>query len=254
MNGAFYIGATGLEAQQRALDVIANNIANINTPTFKRSQVRFSELVSPTGAVDELQPLTIAGLSGVAISGSPKVFAQGDLRETGNPLDIAVSGDGLLELLGPGGKSLLWRGGALKVNADGYLAAGNGLPLKAMISVPVGTTALSISRGGIVTATIDGIEDPREIGKIDLVLAKDMAGLSPQGEGLYETADLANLMTASPGEDGAGALVQGSLEMSNVQLSDEMVMLLLMQRAYGANAQVLQAGDQLMAIANGLRR
>lgn len=254
MNGAFYIGATGLDAQQRALDVIANNIANINTPTFKRSQVRFSELVSPASAGDDLQPVSIAGLSGVSISGSPKVFAQGDLRETGNPLDIAISGDGLLELLGPGGKSLLWRGGAMKVSADGFLAAGNGLPLKAMISVPLGTTALSISRQGVVTALIDGVESPREIGKIDLVLVKDMAGLSPLGEGLYETADPSNLMTVAPGEDGGGAVVQGSLEMSNVQLSDEMVMLLLMQRAYAANAQVVQAGDQLMAIANGLKR
>lgn len=254
MNGAFYIGATGLDAQQRALDAIANNIANINTPTFKRSGVRFAELVTPTGSRDDLAPLVQPGLAGVSAADFPRVYEQGDLRETGDPLNIAINGDGLIELMGPKGETLLWRGGALKVNADGYLATASGIPLKAMISLPGDVTALTIGRDGVVMAKSGGDEAPREVGKIDLVMTRDAGSLETLGEGVYRTSDIQNLITATPGEDGAGALIQGSIETSNVKLSDEMVMMLLVQRAYAANAQVVQAGDQLMSIANSLRR
>ena len=257
MNGAFYISATGLQSQQRALDVIANNIANINTPAFKRSQVRFAEILmsaSPTSELDLAQHAGLESLAGVAVSDALRGFAQGDLRETGDPMNIAISGEGFIELLGPDGQSMLWRGGALKVNDDGYLAASNGLALKALISAPVGATAIAIDRAGTVRAVVDGEPQPVELGHIDLVLVKDMAGLSALDGGLYQAADAGGLLTTAPGEDGAGVLIQGSVEGSNVELAEEMVTLLLMQRAFAANAQVLQAGDQLMAIANGLRR
>lgn len=253
MNGAFYIGATGLGAQQRALDVTANNIANINTPAFKRTGVRFSELVTGPGLVDGLAPMAQPGLAGVAAADFPRIYEQGDLRETGDPLSIAIKGDGLIELMGARGETLLWRGGAMKVNADGYLSTASGLPLKAMISVPQGATALTIDRDGVVTAAEDGGVS-REIGRIDLVVVKDAASLETLGEGVYRVEDIQNLITATPGEDGAGLIVQGSVETSNVELADEMVMMLLVQRAYAANAQVIQAGDQLMSIANNLRR
>jgi flagellar basal-body rod protein FlgG len=257
MNGAFYIGATGLRSQQRALDVIANNIANINTPAFKRSQVRFSELVSPPSRTLDGQVSgadAVALLGGVDVSAAPRVFTQGDLKQTGKPMDIAVNGEGFLELLGPAGQAVLWRGGTLSVNPDGYLAADNGMPLKAMISVPAEATALTIDPDGKVRLTGAGDLAPTEAGQIDLVRVKDLEGVTALGEGFYEAAAESDLTTISPGEEGAGVLQQGALESSNVQLSDEMVTLLLMQRAYAANAQVVQAGDQLMAIANGLRR
>jgi len=256
MNGAFYIGATGLQSQQRALDVVANNIANINTPAFKRSEVRFTELLSPRIDEPDTAPVqgALSALGGVAVAASPRVFSQGDLRQTGKPLDLAIDGEGFIELLGPGGQAMLWRGGALKINGEGYLAASNGMPLKAMISLPVGATSLVIDRDGKVQAQIAGEPGPVEVGQIDLVLAKDIDGLAGRGDGLYEAANDADMVSVAPGEDGGGALVQGSIETSNVQLSDEMVTLLLLQRAYAANAQVLQAGDQLMGIANNLKR
>jgi len=257
MNGAFYVGATGLRSQQSALDVIANNIANINTPAFKRSEVRFSELVSPAGDPTGLAGITqdaAALMAGVQARTSSKVFTQGELRQTGKPLDLAIDGEGFIELLGPAGQTMLWRGGALKVDADGYIAAENGMPLRAMISVPDGATALSIDRDGKVRALVDGEASPIEIGQLDVVLAKDVSALTILDEGLYQAETAADVLSATPGEDGAGVLVQGSVETSNVQLSDEMITLLLMQRAYAANAQVVQAGDQLMAIANGLKR
>ncbi len=256
MNGAFYISATGLQSQQRALEVIANNIANINTPAFKRSEVRFAELLATTAptALDPTMLEALGPLAGVAISDASRAFAQGELRETGDPMSLAIDGDGFIELLGPEGRSMLWRGGTLKVNADGYLAAANGMALKAMISAPVGTTALAIDRAGHVLATVAGEEQLVELGRIDLILAKDIGGLKALDGGLYQAASDADLMTVTPGEDGGGVLVQGSVEGSNVKLAEEMVTLLLMQRAFAANAQVLQAGDQLMAITNGLRR
>jgi flagellar basal-body rod protein FlgG len=257
MNGVFYIGATGLQAQQRALDTIGNNIANINTPGFKRSQTRFAEMVgaspAPSGqAAGGLD--TVAALSGVMSQTSSPVFDQGTLKQTGQPMDLAINGQGFLALMGPNGQEVLWRGGALKVNADGYLATQDGLPLKAMIQVPISATDISIQADGRVMAKVDGQAEANEIGRIDLAMVKDPSALTVLGGGLYQTASADDVVAVQPGDEGSGSLVQGSIETSNVELSAEMVELLLTQRAYGANAQVVQAGDQLMAIANGLKR
>ena len=253
MNGVFYVGATGLGTQQRALEVVANNIANVNTVGFKRSDVRFSELVGGWSS-DPTLSAGAAGqpaMNGVSLSASPRDFAQGDLRTTSQPMDIAIRGEGFVELIGPNGEPVLWRGGSMSVDRDRLLAGPGGLPLKAMISVPQEATALSIGQDGKVTATIDG--EPRELGRIELAMVKDMAGLTAAGEGLYRPALPADVVSATAGEDGAGALIQGALEGANVDLSNEMVSLLLLQRSYAANAQIVQAGDQLMAIANGLK-
>ena len=256
MNGAFFIGATGLEAQQRALEVVANNIANINTPAFKRSTVRFSEMVTPVSEASDTSssaPLEVSA-SGVAVSQTPRVWTDGDLKQTGQPLDVAIRGSGFLELLGSEGHTLLWRGGSLKVNEDGYLAASDGTPLRSMISVPQGANSLSISAQGSVTTIVDGNSAPKQIGQLDLVMTKDADSLVDAGSGKFEAADPASVYTVRPGEEGGGTFVQGAIESGNVQLSDEMVTLLLLQRAYAASAQVVQAGDQLASIVNGLRR
>ncbi|MEO8113196.1 MAG: flagellar hook-basal body protein [Phenylobacterium sp.] len=257
MNGAFYIGATGLSAQQRALDVVANNIANLNTPGYKRTQARFAELVAPQA--NPLDPSASVGqatsaMLGVSADMSPRDFTQGPLTLTGRPMDLAIDGTGFIELVGPAGQTLLWRGGSLQVNNDGYLAAANGMPLKAMISPPAGTTALTIGQDGKVQATVGGEADPRSVGQIDLVQVKDLMSLSALDGGLFQPANDRDVTDSVPGEEGAGVLRQGAMEASNVQLTDEMVSLLLMQRAYSANAQVVQAGDELMSIANSLRR
>lgn len=248
MNGAFYIGATGLQSQQRALDVVAHNIANMNTPAFKRSEIRFAQMVMTPERAPSVVGAVGAELGGVGIGGEHSVFTQGELRETGDRSSLAIRGDGFIELLGPAGRTLLWRGGALTVGADGFLAGANGLPLKAMISVPLEASEVEIDSNGAVRAAGE------VIGQIELVRLKDTSAISTIGTGLYATPSNADVFAALPGEDGAGVLVQGSIEASNVALSEEMISLLLMQRAYAANAQVVQAGDQLMAIANGLKR
>ena len=256
MNGAFYIGAIGLDAQQRALEVAANNVANINTAAFKRSTAQFSEMVAPLRDKDDLALSQIDNtrLQGVMLNAAPVVWSQGALQQTGQSLDLAINGDGFLELAGPAGRSLLWRGGTLKVNSDGYLAATDGTPLRAMISVPQGASTITVGSDGAVSALVGGDSAAQQIGQIDLVTVGSPDSLVNTGNGYFETDGETRLATVKPGEENSGVLVQGSLESSNVQLTDEMTAILLTQRAFGANAQVVQAGDQLMSLVNQLRR
>jgi flagellar basal-body rod protein FlgG len=257
MNGVFHIGATGLHAQDRALHVVANNITNMNTPGFKRAEMRFAELIGPVMPVDGAAAAASADggptAFGVSAAGTERMFLPGEMRPTGNPMDIAISGEGFIELTGPGGQTMLWRGGALRVTEDGFLAGANGFQLKAAISVPEGATGLTIDAAGEVRAVAPGETQPTSIGHIDLVLVRNMAGLADMEGGVYRAANETDIVTAQAGEEG-GTFVQGSIELSNVELTDEMVSLMMMQRAYAASAQVVQAGDQLMAIANGLKR
>jgi flagellar basal-body rod protein FlgG len=256
MNGAFYIGAIGLDAQQRALEVAANNIANINTTAFKRSAVRFSEMAAAVRDGDELAITAIGpeSFQGVALGGTPMVWTQGAMQHTGQQFDLAINGDGFIELAGRSGHSLLWRGGSLTVNSEGFLATADGTPLRDMIAVPQGTGTFTIGNDGKVSAKADGDSAVRQIGQIDLVMVKSPEALVDTGNGYYELGDESKAITVSPGEEGSGILEQGSLEASNSQLADEMTNVLLAQRAFGANAQIVQAGDQIMSIVNQLRR
>lgn len=257
MNGTFYIGATGLDIQQRNLDAIAQNVANVNTDGFKRIEMRFAELSSVASTPAGIEPIARAAQddpAGVAATGTTRSFAQGTLRQTGRPFDMAIDGDGFVEVLGPNGQTYLWRGGTLKIGSDRLLETTDGLQLKIAIDVPTDATELHIERDGRVRAAADGETELLELGKLDVVMPDDLTLLRPVDGGYFRMADDAELRSFVPGEEGKGAFVQGSLETSNVELTTELVGLLLAQRAYGANAQVVQAGDQLMAIANGLRR
>ncbi len=264
MSDAFFVGAVGLQAQQKALDSIANNIANVNTPAFKRAQVRFSDIVAtrtdpenaPAAAPNVANAAQASNMStGVMLDSQFMLDEQGQLNRTGQAMDIAIDGHGFIELMGPGGQSLLWRGGTLKINDDGLLASGRGFALRAAITVPRDATGITIGSDGVVRATMPGALGPEEVGQIQLVKLDDPNTVVRLDGGLYRVReDGPPLTDAAPGEDGTGLLVQGSIEQSNVALNDEMVRLILVQRAYAANAQIVQAADQLMAIANGLRR
>lgn len=257
MNGAFHIGAIGLRSQQRALDIVASNIANVNTPAFKRADVRFSDVLA-TQADPEVPRADLvdaaAASAGVMVDATPAVNAPGAIKKTGNAMDLAIDGQGFIEVMGPGGQTLLSRGGTLKVGDDGLLATAGGWSLKAAVTVPDDATAITIAPDGVVRAVTGASEVPIEIGQIALVKVGDAGALEVLDGGVYRVAEGARLVDAQPGEDGTGALVQGGLEQSNVEMTTEMVEMMLVQRAYAANAQVVQAADQLMAIANGLRR
>lgn len=257
MSGAYYVGAVGLSTQQRALDAIANNIANINTSGFKRSEVRFADVVASgpdVGALPADLQSAPPTLAGVALDVQFMLNDQGELQKTGAAMDVAIEGEGFIELMAPDGRTVLWRGGRLKVGEDGLLAGASGLRLKAAITVPDDATTLRIAGDGAVTAEGADGAGPIELGQIHLVRVADPVGIERLDGGLYRLADDARLDALAPGEDGAGRLVQGSLERSNVRLTDEMVQMMLVQRAYAANAQIVQAADQIMGIANTLRR
>ncbi|WP_109807755.1 flagellar hook-basal body protein [Sphingosinithalassobacter portus] len=257
MSDAFSVAATGLNAQQKALDTIANNIANVNTPAFKRAQIRFSDLVASVRQpeVDASDPSRqVSTSAGVAASTQLMLNQPGEIERTGNPMDVAVSGNGFVEVMGPGGQTLLWRGGSLRINEDGLLATSEGFGLLSGVTVPWDATALSISPDGTVSAIIDGETTATEIGQLGLVRIDDAASVDQLDDGYYRLRDGASAISGVAGEDGLGRFVQGAIEHSNVVLSDEMVGLMLVQRAYAANAQIVQAADQLMGVANGLRR
>jgi flagellar basal-body rod protein FlgG len=257
MNGAFYVGSIGLLAQQRALDIIANNIANINTAGFKRADVRFSEVMATRAAADarnaDAADATLSS-AGVTVDSTAMVNEAGVIETTGRPMDMAIDGQGFVELMGPSGQTLLWRGGTMKVGEDGLLAASNGMALKAAISIPADASAVTIGSDGMVRAQTADSATPVELGQIGLVRVDDPSTLTRLDGGLYRADQDAKVLDAQAGEDGTGMLVQGGIERSNVEMTSEMVQLMLVQRAYGANAQIVQAADQMMAIANGLRR
>ena len=258
MNPAFEIGAAALRAGQQALEIYANNVANVNTPGFKRTEARFSEVlarqVQPTDSGQAASAsASMAGAGGgVRIMPQDTLFLQGELRTTGNPLDLAIEGQGLIELLGPGGSPLYWRGGALRINDDGLLATSNGYALRAAINVPTDAQSLSIARDGVVSVKTSGGET-LEIGQIDLVRFDREDAMQRMDDGLFQATEGARIIDTKPGEDGAGTLAQASVEGSNVELTKEMVDMLMVQRAFAANAQILQAADQLAAITNNLK-
>ncbi|PTS90572.1 flagellar hook-basal body protein [Sphingomonas sp. HMWF008] len=257
MNGAFYVGATGLQSQQRALDIIASNIANVNTPAFKRSELRFSDVLATRDDPDvpraDLASNAMAS-AGVTVSADPMIDETGRIETTGQAMDLAIDGKGFIELMGPSGQIFLWRGGTLKIGEDGLLGTVAGLPLKAAITVPSDARTITVGADGVVRAQTADDAEATEIGQIDLVKVDDVSGMTRLDGGLYRVEDGSRITDAKPGEDGLGSLVQGGVERSNVEMTTEMVQLMLVQRAYGANAQIVQAADQLMAIANGLRR
>ncbi len=256
MTQAFEIAGVGLASQQQALDVIANNVANINTPAFKRSDVRFSEIIAQQ--IDAANPaanLTAeSSLAGVTVRSVLALDAQGDLERTGRALDIAIDGPGFIELMGARGETLLWRGGALSIDESGALSAGGGLLLRTMINVPTGATELLIVPDGTVKARLNGDAEPQVLGQITLVRVNDSASIERMDGGLYRVVDERGVEEREPGADSIGTLVQGAIERSNVDMNQEMIRLLIVQRAFAANAQIVQAADQFMALANGLRR
>lgn len=257
---SLYIGATGMHAQQLQVDTIANNLANVNTPAFKKGRVNFAELMG-RGTLPELQgPRDLlspaqATAAGVALAGASKVFDAGDMKKTDAPFDLAIQGEGFLELAMPDGTRGYTRGGTLKVNADGRLALQDGTPLKPDIHVPDATERLLISSSGRVQVALAGQATLVEAGQLELVRFTSAAGLLAQGGGIYRSTDASGEpIGGRPGEDGMGTLVQGSLEGSNVRLVEEMVGLMVAQRAYEASAKVVQAADEMLGMVNGLRR
>lgn len=257
MNDALYVAATGLFAHQSNVETIANNVANLGTTGFKKSRVVFQDLLSQAATTTTATGAAPQAQHGVGVSAAQvaRSFDAGELRQTDSPLDLAIQGDGFIEVL-PSGSTALTRGGTLHVGPDGNLATAEGYALKAGIAVPHDARQLTISRTGAVTALggADG-KKAQDLGSIELVLCPNPQDLTPLGGGLYKAPDEgARLVAVQPGEEGAGTLAQGFLEASNVKMADEMVSLMMAQRAYEMSAKVMQAADEMLGISNNLRR
>lgn len=259
MIDALYIGASGLKAQQLHVDTVANNLANVNTAAYKRSEVSFEDVMyrevrRANGLAGEEGNHQLMG-SGVDMVNVRKVFTMGDLKKTDNAFDLAIRGSGFLEATTPDGRTVYTRAGHLIVNADGMLATPEGYALRPNISMPADAVSIEISADGVVQATYGDGRNPEELGQIELTMFTNPAGLVPMGENLYRSAEAAGEPTyGKPGEDGRGNLAQGFQEASNVKLADEMVALMVAQRGYELSAKVVQVSDELMSMSNNLRR
>lgn len=258
MLDSLYIGATGMHAQQTNIDVIANNLANVNTAGFKRNRIDFEDLlyrsISPAPATQAATGSSSAGL-GAAIMATGKIFTDGDLKKTEQPLDIAIKGQGFFELSRPDGSSVYTRTGTFQVNADGMIVNQDGFPMATSLQVPPDTTNIQIQADGRVFVTSKTELRPVSIGQIELATFVNASGLDSLGGNLYGvTTRSGEPMRALPGENGSGVLSQGFIETSNVKLIDEMINLVVAQRAYEINSKVVQASDEMLSIANGLFR
>lgn len=263
MLDSLYIGAAGMHAQQVSVDSIANNLANLNTTAFKKNRVSFEDLVYrellvQNGPVGEETNVLRVG-TGSVVSSNEKVFLSGDLKKTDNPLDVAIRGQGFLEVAMPDGSvaysRAYSRAGTLQVTADGLLAGASGLPLVPNIQVPPDAQDLLVDSTGHVSAKVPGEQAMVELGQIELVNFQNPAALNAIGENLYAATERAGPPNSGkPGDDGYGTLAQGYLEGSNVKLVEEMVNLVLAQRTYELNAKIVQAADEMLAISNNLRR
>ncbi len=249
-----------MQSQQLNLDVISNNLANVNTTGFKKSKIEFQDLLYQTtrsagaeaGAGNQLPTGLQVGHGSKPVATS-KIFTTGELTQTGERLDVAIQGDGFFEVQMPDGTRAYTRDGALKTASDGRITTSDGLPLQGGFQpVPAGTTSVSISpTGEVTTTTPNGSQSFR----VQLVRFANPSGLESIGRNLYRentasgTAELGN-----PGENGFGELAQGYLEMSNVKVVEEMVNMIVAQRAYEVNAKAVQASDEMMQMSNNLRR
>ncbi|MBX9959795.1 MAG: flagellar basal-body rod protein FlgG [Burkholderiaceae bacterium] len=254
MFNSLWISKTGMEAQQMQLDVISNNLANSSTNGFKRSHAVFEDLIyqnlRQSGSATSEQSQLPTGLQvglGVRTVATSRNFTQGSLQQSGNNLDVAIQGNGFFQITMPDGTINYTRDGAFQVNAQGQIVTNNGLPVANGITVPANATSLSISADGNVTATIPGQVAPQPIGTIALASFINPAGLEPRGQNLYaETAASGQPNTGTPGSNGLGQLMQGFVETSNVNVVQELVTMIQVQRAYEMNSKAIQTSDQML--------
>lgn len=259
---ALRTAALGMAGQQLNVDTIANNLANVNTTGFKKSSVEFQDLLYETIKTgnnhvgqDLERPSEIQiGMGNRPIS-TYRSFSQGSIKETGNSLDLAINGNGFFQIERPDGTIAYSRDGAFRVNANGELVNGSGLRVYPDISIPDGSTRINISEDGVISVLYFDQPEPEEIGQIELTSFMNPAGLKAVGGNLYvETEASGQPAYGVPGEENFGGVVQGYLEKSNVDVVQEMINLIVSQRAYEINSKAVKTSDELLAIANNIKR
>jgi len=255
---ALWIAKTGLDAQQTRMSVVSNNLANVNTTGFKRDRAVFQDLLYQTvrqpGAQSSENTQLPSGLvigTGVRTAATEKLFAQGNMTQTGNPLDIAVEGRGFFEILTPDGSVAYSRDGSFQLDSQGQVVTSNGYLLQPGLTVPEDTQSITVGTDGTVSVLVAGDSAPTTIGQIQLVDFINPAGLQARGGNLFqETAASGSPQPSTPGTDGLGQLVQGSLETSNVNVVEELVNMIETQRAYEINSKAIATADGMLQFVN----
>jgi flagellar basal-body rod protein FlgG len=258
---ALWTAGTGMSVQQTNLDVIANNIANANTNGYKKSRADFQDLMYQTlrlqGAKSESGNQVPTGIQighGAMLAAVQKVFLQGDFQQTSNELDVAIEGNGMIQITLPSGDKAYTRAGALKKDSQGRICTSDGYLIEPNVTVPQNTTKLSIESDGTMTAQVDG-GTSQQIGKLDLYTFPNLTGLKSIGKSLFQETDASGAaISGTPGQAGFGTILQGYLEMSNVNIMQEMINLIVGQRAYEINTKAIQAADEMLQMANNVKR
>ena len=259
---ALWTAASGMQAQQKNIDVVANNLANVNTTGFKRSRADFQDLIyqnlKTTGAPSTNTTQVPTGIQiglGTRLAAVTKLFTPGDFTQTGNELDMAIEGDGFFQIQQPDGTTAYSRAGAFKKDSTGRVVTSDGYPLLPEIVIPSNATKINIGNDGTVSVMQAGQSAPTSVGNIQLAAFSNPSGLSSLGKNLYMPSDSSGAATAAtPGQNGLGTIGQGLLEMSNVNVAEEMVNMIVGQRAYEINSKAVQASDEMLQTANNLRR
>lgn len=264
MDPALHTAATGMQAQQTRTDVIANNLANVNTTGFKRSRAHFEDLLYQTlqgpatlGSRDTEQlPAIQVGL-GTRLTSVQRIDSQGSLEQTSRPLDLAIEGEGYFEVQLPNGNMAYTRDGSLQISDQGVLVTNQGYSIQPPIKVPKDATSVTISESGVVTANgVSGATNgAQELGRIELARFANASGLESMGQNLFsETTASGQPIRGMPTEDGNGRIAQGYLESSNVEIVTEMVDMITAQRAYEINSKAVKNSEDMATTANSLMR
>ncbi|MBF0311209.1 MAG: flagellar basal-body rod protein FlgG [Magnetococcales bacterium] len=260
---ALWTSATGMQAQQTNIDVIANNLANTNTTGFKRSKTDFQDLLyqnmraagSATSAEGTQVPVGIQLGHGVRAVSVSKMFTQGDYVQTGNQLDVAIEGKGFFQIQLPNGETAYSRDGSFKLNNTGQIVTADGYLLNPGFNVPQEAKQVSIGPDGTVNVLLPNQVTPQNLGTIQLAQFVNDAGLTAIGRNLFqESGASGTATTGNPGDNGLGTVQQGYLEMSNVNMVEEMVNMIASQRAYEINSKTIQTADDMLGQAANLRR
>ena len=257
---AFSTAATGMTAQQMIVDTIANNLANMNTVGFKKSQVDFQDLMYvkllEAGRQSDQGTTAPNGFeigSGVRPASTMKIFTQGEMENTGRSLDLAITGSGFFQVAMPGGQTRYTRDGSLRVDADGNLVTSSGYLIDPAISVPTNHRSISVGTDGTLSVFVGDSSTPTVVGQITLVRFQNPSGLTSEGGNLLsETPASGSPISGIAGQSGMGSIQTGFLERSNVQMVTELVSLITAQRAYEINSRAIKAGDDMLTTATRL--
>jgi len=258
---ALWTAASGMQAQQLNIDVIANNLANVNTAGFKKSRADFQDVmyqnIKTTGSPSTNSTQT-AGIQiglGVTPASVTKIFTAGNITQSGNELDVAIEGEGFFQIQMPDGTTAYTRAGSFKRDGQGRVVTSEGYPLLPEVVIPNNTTKINIGSDGTVSVDQSGQTGTTTIATLQLATFPNPAGLSSMGRNLYQVTDSSgDATTGTAGQNGIGTLSQGFIEMSNVSVMEEMVNMIVGQRAYEVNSKAVQAADEMLQQANNLRR